>query len=83
MRIEAHNAFGKPIKQEITRVVVYDDLDNPILVAMKYAQGMCYAGRVGDTEFQKVLAMLGINKTVIVDNLDAKECNENAKIVLS
>ncbi len=77
MRIEAHNGFGKPISQEITRLVVYDDHDNPILIALKYAENLCYAGRIGDDEFQNVLKMLGVNKTTILHTLDSTELNAN------
>lgn len=72
MRLEAHDCFGSPINQEVSRVVVYDDYDNPILVALKYGKGMCYAGVIGDKTFDEVLRMLGINKMTIVDSVSPK-----------
>lgn len=76
MRIEAHDKFGRPIKQEITRLVVYDDFDNPISVSLKYSQGLCYTGTVNCPEFNNILKMLGIDKTVIVTTLDTEKLNE-------
>jgi len=69
MRLEAHDNLQKPIKREITRVVVYDDYDNPIAIVVKYDHGMCYVGHVGDKEFNNMLQVLGINRFVMVDKI--------------
>lgn len=77
MRIEAHDHLGKPIKANVTRVVIYDDYDNPVAIAMKYGQGCIYAGHTGDAEFQRVIKLLGIDKVLLIETLNAKELNDN------
>lgn len=73
MRIEAHDKLGKLLNAEVTRVVVYDDVDNPVLLAIKLHNHWIYAAHVRDPEFNEMLNMLGINKTVIVDTVDTKQ----------
>lgn len=79
MRIEAHDHMGNVIKQDVTRVVVYDDMNNPIMVALKYAPRMCYVGKVGDADFQRVLTVLNIKDVVLVEQLPVEIVNENLK----
>ncbi len=77
MRIEAHNAFGKPIIAQVTRVVIYDDLDNPIAVALDPGNGMVIAEVLTDPaedpvraeEFRRILAAFGITRTVMVKTI--------------
>lgn len=72
MRIEAHDRLGKPVKTDVTRVVVYDDFDNPVLLAVKLHDHWIYAAHVRDPEFNEMLEMLGIHKTVVIDVIDPK-----------
>lgn len=71
MRIEAHNKFGKPLVAEITRLVVYDAMDNPILVALDPGDGSIIAATAEQhsREFHSILQAFGIQKTVIVKDL--------------
>ena len=73
MRIEAINGIGQPIKQTVTRLVVYDDFDNPVAVAVKYGDGIMYVGHIKDKEFEDYLHNLGIHKTLIVDTIKPEE----------
>ena len=73
MRIEAHNKLGQPIVADITRVVVYDDYDNPISVAVKQDEGWIYVGHCRDPEFNDFLSGMGIDITYIVEELDIKK----------
>ncbi len=73
MRIELLDGVGNPLVLPATRVVVYDDYDNPIALVVKHRQGFIYAGHVRDKEFQDYLHILGIDKTVIVNELDPKK----------
>ena len=77
MRIEAHDKFGKVIKSDITRIVIYDDYDNPISFSLRYAQGRCHTSHIGEKEFHNLLKMFGLDKVVIVENLDVDELNNN------
>lgn len=70
MRVESHDALGKAVSMPATRVVVYDDYDNPVCVSMKMQNGRITTARVGDKRFNEVLQMLGIRKTVLVDSID-------------
>lgn len=72
MRIEAHDRLGKPINTEITRLVVYDDFDHPVAVAIKHRQGWIYVGHLRDPEFFDYLHNLGIDKTYVVDVINPK-----------
>lgn len=69
MRLEAHDSFGNLINTEITRVVVYDDYDNPIAVTFKYDEKNCFSSKVTDEDFPRMLALLGINKLVKVSKM--------------
>ena len=73
MRIEAHNCLGQLINADVTRVVVYDDHNNPVALAIKHRQDWIYVGHIRDPEFFDYLRALGIDKTVIVDILDPKQ----------
>lgn len=70
MKVETHNSLDKARKEAVTRVVVYDDYDNPVCVCMKMQTGRINCVRVGDARFQEALQMLGIRRTVIVDTID-------------
>jgi hypothetical protein len=70
MRVETHNNLSGGTSSPATRVVVYDDYDNPVCVCMKIQGGRITCVRVGDKRFHEALQMLGIRKTVIVDSID-------------
>lgn len=73
MQVEYHNKMGNVRKTECTRTIVYDDVGNPILVAFKYQSGVCYASCVGQKDFNNILKMLGIDKTVICQPLSTPD----------
>ena len=70
MRIEAHDRFGNPINCEVTRVVVYDDHNNPVSVAVKHQENWLYVGHCRDPEFRDFLETMGISATYVLDILD-------------
>ncbi len=72
MRIEAHDRFGRPLDAEVTRVVIYNDFDLPVAVAVKQQHGWIYVGHCRDPEFFDYLAGMGIHANYAVDKLDAK-----------
>lgn len=73
MRIEAHNHLGEPINTKITRIVIYDNYDNPIGLAIEHQHNWVYIGHARDPEFREYLKAIGIEKTCIVDVLDLKK----------
>lgn len=86
MRLEAHNAFGDVINSEVTRVVVYDDYDNPISVTFKYNDGNIFTANVTDPDFQRILSFLGIKKIVKVSTLKStsiKDAIDNSRTILN
>jgi hypothetical protein len=80
MRIEAHDHLGNPIKTTVTRVVIYDDFNHPVSVAVKHREGWLYVGHCRDPEFFDFLKLLGIEQTFIVDQLEVNG-NRQRKVV--
>jgi hypothetical protein len=70
VNIEFYDKLADARRVPVTRVVIYDDFDNPICVCMKMQTGRITVVRAGDKRFNEVLRMLGVRRTVIVDNLD-------------
>lgn len=67
MKIEFHNAFGKPQSIEVTRVVVFDDHNNPLALALKFGQTIVVStADHHPMEFHRLLRELGLYNTVIV-----------------
>lgn len=84
MRVEAHNSFGDPINMDVTRVVVYDDFDNPISVTFKYDEKNCFTSNVTEQDFPRILALLGISKTVRVSKMmptGVKDASNNRRTI--
>jgi hypothetical protein len=76
MYIEAIERFGKPpVRLEVSQVVIYRDDGTPISLASLYGpDGAIFVETAEDPEkFNKALQTLGIDKTVIVDNLVMSE----------
>lgn len=60
MRVEGHNKMRDAFKKDATRVVVYDNVGNPIMAAVEIAPNHIMASHAGDADFHKVLDMIGI-----------------------
>lgn len=73
MHIEIFDDIGRPRKIKASRVVVFDDFNNPVAVAVKHCTGSMYTGHVGDKEFFNYLQVLGIDKTLVVTEINPKE----------
>jgi hypothetical protein len=73
MRVELHDKFQDPMSVPATRVVIYDDYDNPIAVVVQINPGHYLASHAGDKQFKEVLATLGINKTLIIDTINTED----------
>jgi hypothetical protein len=70
MRVELHDNLTGSVSIPASRVVIYDDYDNPIAVAIHVDGGHYIASTVAQPAFKKLLKALGVNKTVIVQRLD-------------
>jgi hypothetical protein len=66
VQLELHDRLGQPIRLDCTRVVLRDDLGNPVMVALKVAQGVIYCSKAGDKDFLSILKEFGISDTLIV-----------------
>jgi hypothetical protein len=71
MRVEVHDAFKKAQSIPATRVVVYDEYDNPIAAVVQVEGGQYVAVTAAMKQFQAVLKAMGINKTLIVEHIDS------------
>ncbi len=75
MRIKAHHAL-QPVVLEVTRVVVEDRYGNPLVAAVEYDDGTYFYGKLGDADFEPLLRMMGINKTVVITDLQTKPLSD-------
>jgi hypothetical protein len=76
MYVALHDGFSNPMRVPATRVVVYDDYDNPIGVFVQRQPGeiVCEIANKQDTRrLRQLLATLGINKCAIVDTINARD----------
>jgi len=70
MKVEMHNKLGRPQTVEASRVVIYDCYDNPIMICMEYdPQGGYLYSTADDPQFNNYLRQLGIDKTVVVSDI--------------
>jgi len=70
MRVELHDGLRDAYNLQATRVVVYDEYDNPIAAIVKIEDGRHIAVTASNKQFQSFLKALGINKTLIVQHID-------------
>lgn len=70
MRVELHDGLSGAQSFSATRVVVYDEYDNPIAAVIKIDGGQYVAITAADKKFLNVLKAMGITKTLVVDHID-------------
>ncbi len=66
MRVETHNRLRAPDSRPATRVVVYDDFNNPIAVLIQVSPNNVYMSFKGQKGFEEALRNLGIVDTTVV-----------------
>ncbi len=76
MQIESHNRLTHPDRRPATRVVVYDDFNNPIAVFVQAAVGNVFMSFKGQKDFESALLNLGIRDTSVVTVVQAKDLPE-------
>ena len=69
MKLKIHRSLRDVVVIEATRVVVEDDLGNPVALALEYAPNQIFTATLDDPEFNRVLAELGIDKTLLVEDV--------------
>ena len=70
LRVELLDDKGRPVKMKATRVVIYDvATGNPLSLVVEFHEGAYYTSHVDDEDFNSLLESLGVNKTVLVDEI--------------
>lgn len=70
MRVKLQHNL-QPHEQRAHSVIVEDDLGNPIYVALQHDDHII-CSHVGDDDFHNLLRVLGVDKTVVVNDLTPK-----------
>ncbi len=73
MTVEIHNHLKFSERLQATRVVVYDEFENPISVTIKVDGGHYIAITPDHKRFKELLSVLGINKTLVIDKIDTNK----------
>jgi len=79
MKLLIHRNLREPQEIEATRVVVLDQFDNPVALAVEVEEGVIIAETAAEgneVEFNQILRSLGINKTVIVTDVKQRPLSE-------
>lgn len=69
MQVDLHNALREPQSLEATRVLVRDKYGNPLVFVIEDGE-MVNFKTIDDPDFQQALKDFGINRTIIVKQLD-------------
>lgn len=70
MRVSIQNSL-QPSEHQAHGVIIFDDLGNPIFVAMQLSESIIYAD-AGEKDFAAMCKAMGCDKTVVVDELRPK-----------
>lgn len=65
MFVELHNELGQPQRIRCTRVLILDELNNPLCAAVEWQPGAFLVTTCQDADFNTVLRHLGISQTVL------------------
>ena len=76
MRIESHNKLSEVMRFDATRVVIYDDVGNPIAVAAQIGTDAYVTSTVGQPDFEALLRNLGIHSTTVVSVVGHKPASQ-------
>lgn len=75
------NLSIRPVVTKGRTVIISDEHNNPLVVVMQIADGTTMVANSTDPDFNRVLRSLGINKTVICNNLSIPGPPANAELV--
>jgi len=79
MKIVIHDSLMRPQTIEVSRVVVYDQFDNPIQYALEFAPGRILADTLREgheAQFSNMLKDMGINKVVHVQPIEVQNLDQ-------
>lgn len=72
MRVETQRNLSDVRIIEASRVLVADRFGNPLMVAVETSPDIIYVKHVREKGFKEMLQILGIDRTVIVADLEPK-----------
>lgn len=64
--VEIHDQLKQPQRIKCSRIVVRDDYDNPLAVAVETAKDITTLAHINDPDFKELLKVLGIGSSVII-----------------
>lgn len=70
MYVVAQDKHGKIVRMPASQVVVYDDFDQPLILAVRIMDRTVVVSHRLDSDFGETLKNLGIDRTVAVDFVD-------------
>jgi hypothetical protein len=73
MQVELHDKFEEALKVSATRLVVYDDYNQPLAFFIQTSPTSVRICTVRDEDFKYQLKQHGIENTVIINRLDAQK----------
>ena len=76
MKVILHNALRQPQRLDATSVVVEDDFGNPIAVAIEHSRNAIVFSGVGQADFAALLKYLGIDKTVVLNDISDRPLSD-------
>ena len=79
MKIQIHNGLRDAQTLPVTRVLLLDDFDNPLFIAVQTDPGVIIleqATEQNEAQFNAVLRNLGINNTVIVREASQRDLRD-------
>lgn len=73
---------GAPVVLDVSQFIVVNDMGTPISVGAVYGpDGADAVSCIGCNDFQRMLRVLGINTTVVVDKLTLPKPQPGAKLI--
>jgi len=66
MLVESHNKLANIQKFAATRVVIYDDFNNPIALAVQLDSGTYVTSTLGQPDFAALLQNCGVQSTTVI-----------------
>lgn len=73
MKLEVHNKLNNPQTIDATRIVIYDQNDNPICVALEHIPNVIFIATAEHKDFNQILKNFNIHKTVICNTEEAPQ----------
>lgn len=65
MILDFHNAFTEPTIAKATRLIVYDNMSNPVAAFIENEEKIITCVTAGDDDFNKVLEQHGISPSAV------------------